>query len=129
MGLLAHNWRNCEILSPARCLKPYLWKSRSDGGNKPRKNMRPSSKYGRRPPLASCRENSLTDNSKSLSFQSYQILTIQSCGRCIQSLVRFMQPILDLTSQATGWPLTLITGGPEPAHGGRLNVIRYKLIH
>ena len=38
-----------------------------------------------------------------------------------------MQPILDLMNEATGWPVTLITGGPEPVHGGHLNVIRYIL--
>ncbi|KAF8202529.1 hypothetical protein BJ912DRAFT_842680, partial [Pholiota molesta] len=43
--------------------------------------------------------------------------------RCIYGLVKFMQPILDLVCEATGWSATLMTGGPEPAHGGRLNVI------
>ncbi|KAJ3489902.1 hypothetical protein NLJ89_g11484 [Agrocybe chaxingu] len=43
--------------------------------------------------------------------------------RCIQGLVRFMQPILDLTSEATGLAITVMAGGPEPAHAGRLNVI------
>ncbi|KAF9540849.1 hypothetical protein CPC08DRAFT_770728 [Agrocybe pediades] len=43
--------------------------------------------------------------------------------KCIQGLVQFMQPILDLLCEATGWHATLITGGPEPAHGGRLNVV------
>lgn len=45
--------------------------------------------------------------------------------RCIYGLVNFMQPILDLLCEATGWKATLITGGPEPAHRGRLNIIRY----
>ena len=44
--------------------------------------------------------------------------------RCIQGLVCFAQPILDLISEATGWKTTLLVGGPEPAHGGHLNVIR-----
>lgn len=44
--------------------------------------------------------------------------------RCIYGLVNFMQPILDLICEATGWTATLIAGGPEPAHMGRLNVIR-----
>ncbi|KAF8199484.1 hypothetical protein BJ912DRAFT_844898 [Pholiota molesta] len=43
--------------------------------------------------------------------------------RCIYGLVNFMQPILDLICEATGWKATFIAGGPEPAHGGRLNVI------
>ena len=44
--------------------------------------------------------------------------------RCIQGLVHFAQPILDLIGEATGWACSLIAGGPEPAHGGRLNMIR-----
>ncbi|KAF9543145.1 hypothetical protein CPC08DRAFT_649983, partial [Agrocybe pediades] len=43
--------------------------------------------------------------------------------RCIQGLVRFTQPILDLICEATGWKATLIAGGPEPAHNGQLNVV------
>jgi hypothetical protein len=49
------------------------------------------------------------------------------CIRCIEGLVGFAQPFLDLISQATGWKVTMIAGGPEPAHEGRLNVIRYVL--
>jgi len=49
------------------------------------------------------------------------------CARCIEGLVGFAQPILDLICQATGWKVTMIAGGPEPAHEGRLNVIRYVL--
>ena len=44
--------------------------------------------------------------------------------RCIQGLVHFMQPILDLICEATGWMCSLIAGGPEPAHVGCLNMIR-----
>ncbi|KAJ3490120.1 hypothetical protein NLJ89_g11466 [Agrocybe chaxingu] len=43
--------------------------------------------------------------------------------RCIQGLVRFVQPILDLVSDATGLKTTFMAGGPEPAHDGRLNII------
>ncbi|KDR72463.1 hypothetical protein GALMADRAFT_73731 [Galerina marginata CBS 339.88] len=43
--------------------------------------------------------------------------------RCIETLVGFAQPFLDLICEATGWKATLIAGGPEPAHEGRLNVI------
>ena len=46
-------------------------------------------------------------------------------NRCIQGLVRVAQPFLDLICKATGWKATLIAGGPEPAHQGRLNIIRY----
>jgi hypothetical protein len=45
--------------------------------------------------------------------------------RCIYGLVNFVQPILDLLCEATGWTATLMAGGPEPAHGGRLNVMRF----
>jgi hypothetical protein len=45
--------------------------------------------------------------------------------RCIQGLVRVAQPFLNLICKATGWKATLMAGGPEPAHDGRLNVIRY----
>ncbi|KAF9553017.1 hypothetical protein CPC08DRAFT_728206 [Agrocybe pediades] len=47
----------------------------------------------------------------------------ESRQRCIEGLVRFMQPILDLVAEATGWKCSFMAGGPEPAHGGRLNVI------
>ncbi|KAF9535907.1 hypothetical protein CPC08DRAFT_731758, partial [Agrocybe pediades] len=47
----------------------------------------------------------------------------ESRQRCIEGLVRFMQPVLDLVAEATGWKCTFMAGGPEPAHGGRLNVI------
>lgn len=36
-----------------------------------------------------------------------------------------MQPILNLACEHTGMKATLLFGGPEPADGGRLNVIRY----
>ncbi|KAF9471337.1 hypothetical protein BDN70DRAFT_939020 [Pholiota conissans] len=43
--------------------------------------------------------------------------------RCIQGLVGFMQPILDMVSDCTGWSFTVIGGGPEPAQKGQLNII------
>lgn len=46
-------------------------------------------------------------------------------NRVIESLPQFMQPILDLIADHTGWKILLITGGPEPADGGRLNIVRY----
>ena len=45
--------------------------------------------------------------------------------RAIDNLTDFVQPVLDGICAATGWKATLIAGGPEPAHQGRLNVIRY----
>ncbi|KAK7019651.1 SERTA domain-containing protein 3 [Paramarasmius palmivorus] len=35
----------------------------------------------------------------------------------------FLQPILEGLSAATGWCFTIVGGGPEPADGGRLNII------
>ncbi|KAF9054758.1 hypothetical protein BJ165DRAFT_1523240 [Panaeolus papilionaceus] len=43
--------------------------------------------------------------------------------RCIESLIRFVQPILDGICSATGWKATLIAGGPEPACAGGLSII------
>ncbi|KAF9471309.1 hypothetical protein BDN70DRAFT_939042 [Pholiota conissans] len=43
--------------------------------------------------------------------------------RVINALPRFAQPILDLISDYTGWKVTLIAGGPEPADNGRLNMV------
>ncbi|KAL0564949.1 SERTA domain-containing protein 3 [Marasmius crinis-equi] len=43
--------------------------------------------------------------------------------RCIDRLVKFMQPILDGVSKATGWPCAFIAGGPEPADAGQLNIL------
>ncbi|KAK7017099.1 SERTA domain-containing protein 3 [Paramarasmius palmivorus] len=41
----------------------------------------------------------------------------------IERVPAFVQPILDGMSAATGWSFTLLAGGPEPADGGRLNII------
>ncbi|KAF8876893.1 hypothetical protein CPB84DRAFT_1852837 [Gymnopilus junonius] len=43
--------------------------------------------------------------------------------RCILGLIRFMQPVLDLVCEATGWKASFIAGGPEPAHDGKLNML------
>jgi hypothetical protein len=43
--------------------------------------------------------------------------------RCIQGLVKFVQPILDQLSDHLGWKVSLVAGGPEPADGGRLNIV------
>ncbi|KJA12734.1 hypothetical protein HYPSUDRAFT_210178 [Hypholoma sublateritium FD-334 SS-4] len=43
--------------------------------------------------------------------------------RVIESLGQIMQPILDLVADHTGWKVSMIAGGPEPADGGRLNVV------
>lgn len=44
--------------------------------------------------------------------------------RCIEQLVYFAQPILDLIAEATGWKVTLVAGGPQPADEGLLHVVR-----
>ena len=49
--------------------------------------------------------------------------------RVIEGLTKFVQPILDLISEHTGWAVTLIAGGPEPADCGRLNMVRYNFIN
>ncbi|PPQ82465.1 hypothetical protein CVT26_012727 [Gymnopilus dilepis] len=41
----------------------------------------------------------------------------------IQGLVRVAKPFLDFVCKATGWKASIIAGGPEPAHGGKLNVM------
>ncbi|KAK7017061.1 SERTA domain-containing protein 3 [Paramarasmius palmivorus] len=41
----------------------------------------------------------------------------------IERIPSFVQPVLDGMSEATGWSFTLLAGGPEPADGGRLNII------
>ncbi|KAJ3492411.1 hypothetical protein NLJ89_g11248 [Agrocybe chaxingu] len=43
--------------------------------------------------------------------------------KCIQGLTQFVQPILDGICTVTGWKASLLAGGPEPAYGGRLNMI------
>lgn len=39
--------------------------------------------------------------------------------------MKYMQDLLDLLSEYTGYKWTLLGGGPEPADGGRLNAIAY----
>ncbi|KAF9036139.1 hypothetical protein BJ165DRAFT_1533000 [Panaeolus papilionaceus] len=46
--------------------------------------------------------------------------------RCIDALNRVIQPLLDAICEATGWKVSLIAGGPEPARGGQLGM---KMIH
>ncbi|KAF8201854.1 hypothetical protein BJ912DRAFT_843261, partial [Pholiota molesta] len=43
--------------------------------------------------------------------------------RVIGGLPKVAQPILDMIADYTGWKVTLIAGGPEPADSGRLNMI------
>lgn len=50
---------------------------------------------------------------------------LNSACRAVDNLADFVQPILDGICALTGWKATLIAGGPEPVHQGKLNVIRY----
>jgi len=56
--------------------------------------------------------------------RSYLITHI---NRCIEAMPRFVAPFLDMLGEATGLKVSLFAGGPEPANGGRLNLIRYDL--
>lgn len=49
--------------------------------------------------------------------------------RVIECLPRFVQPILDLLADHSGWKVSLIAGGPEPADGGRLHMMRCEFLH
>lgn len=64
------------------------------------------------------------DRQKYVSFvHSIRLTDLRS--RCIGRLSGFAQPFLDLICDHTGMKATLLVGGPEPADGGRLNIIRY----
>lgn len=59
------------------------------------------------------------------SLDRYYLSPLDSCTpRSIEGLVHFMQPLLEQFSEATGWKLTLLAGGPEPVRDGQLGVIR-----
>lgn len=52
------------------------------------------------------------------------LLVDMNIYRAIQALVKLIQPILDGVCEATGWKCSFFAGGPEPAQGGLLNVLR-----
>ncbi|PPQ77494.1 hypothetical protein CVT26_006140 [Gymnopilus dilepis] len=56
-------------------------------------------------------------------FKDEPSLTPAERQKCIQALTRVSQPILDAFAKTTGWKVTLLAGGPEPADGGKLNII------
>lgn len=61
---------------------------------------------------------------------SIQFLTSSvSLSRIIECLSQFIQPVLDLLADHSGWKVSLIAGGPEPADGGRLHMIRCAFLH
>ncbi|KAF9472053.1 hypothetical protein BDN70DRAFT_819199 [Pholiota conissans] len=45
--------------------------------------------------------------------------------RVLAGLPNFVQPMLDLITDHSGWKATLIAGGPEPADHGRLNIMSF----
>jgi hypothetical protein len=62
---------------------------------------------------------------KGESLESFfAFIVVTDFHRCIQGLMKFVQPILDGICAATGWKATLIAGGLELADGGHLNIIR-----
>lgn len=63
--------------------------------------------------------------SSSLPLCSFYRTLTASLRRAIQRLSAFMQPVLDAVMAHTGWKCTFIAGGPQPAAGGDLNIMRY----
>ncbi|KAG6848978.1 hypothetical protein H0H93_012308 [Arthromyces matolae] len=56
--------------------------------------------------------------------QKLIISTDPAARQCaIEHVPTFIQPILDVLQEVTGWRWHLMGGGPEPADGGRLNVM------
>ncbi|PPR04509.1 hypothetical protein CVT24_013115 [Panaeolus cyanescens] len=47
----------------------------------------------------------------------------QSYQHCISNLPAVVQPLLDLISQATGWKVTMLAGGPCPSRDGRMSMV------
>lgn len=64
-----------------------------------------------------------------LRLHFFTALTHSLFFRIIECLPQFMEPILDLVAEHTGWKISLIAGGPEPADGGRLGMIRYVFLY
>ncbi len=69
------------------------------------------------------RQRCATSLTKTVIF----LLTNISMCRVINGLGKFVEPLLELIADHTGWKVSFIAGGPEPARGGRLNTIRYVL--
>lgn len=67
-------------------------------------------------------------NSFSYSYLYKLYCYTDSCIRIIAALPKFIEPILDAIGEYTGWKASFIAGGPEPADGGRLNMIRYDFV-
>ncbi|KAH9484777.1 hypothetical protein JR316_0001679 [Psilocybe cubensis] len=50
-------------------------------------------------------------------------LSLEDRQRAIENLGSFIAPILEGICNITGWKVTFLAGGPEPANGGMLNTI------
>ncbi|KAF9044029.1 hypothetical protein BJ165DRAFT_1528604 [Panaeolus papilionaceus] len=49
--------------------------------------------------------------------------TPEARQKCIEALIRVIQPLLDAIVEATGWRVSLIAGGPEPSKNGQMSLI------
>ncbi|PPQ76823.1 hypothetical protein CVT26_002422 [Gymnopilus dilepis] len=54
-------------------------------------------------------------------------LTPEEKQICIDGVASVLQPVFNAVLEFTGWRVTCILGGPEPADNGRLNIVRYVL--
>lgn len=62
-------------------------------------------------------------------FLDAYLTDLAAFSRIIECFPQFVEPILDLLAEHTGWKISLIAGGPEPADGGRLGMLRYEFCH
>ena len=112
----------------AICLRSFQRKRKLSGWSRQRRSTMLQCWGGRMILKETLRLSQRTIKSQ-LQFLFFHFCFVtNSLCRCIQGLVQFAQPILDLICEATGWKCSLIAGGPEPAHGGWLNIIRHVLI-
>ncbi|PPQ78995.1 hypothetical protein CVT26_003941 [Gymnopilus dilepis] len=56
-------------------------------------------------------------------FQRPASTAPESRQACINGIAGAIQPVCDLIHEATGMQVLLLVGGPEPAAGGRLNIL------
>lgn len=52
------------------------------------------------------------------------LIFVSSFRRVIECFPKFVEPILELIADYTGWTVSLIAGGLQPAAGGCLNMLR-----
>ncbi|KAF9470946.1 hypothetical protein BDN70DRAFT_939309 [Pholiota conissans] len=70
-------------------------------------------------------EHRLTIENMELALNSPPSQSPADRQQVLRGLPTFVQPILDLISNYTGWKATLLVGGPEPADQGRLNMMSF----